>query len=322
MKLNGLHHITAVTADAPGNVDFYARVLGLRLVKKSVNQDDPLVYHLFYGDENAHPGADLTFFEYPDAPLGRAGDGMAYRVVWKVANSDAIAYWSERLAAEGVELQVNEQGNVSFAENDATATGLVFKDPEGLEHELITVDDGNEPLTANATDIPAEFRLQGFAGVRVYASQPSSSRDFLAKLLNFEHTNSGDDSDWTIKGDSRTSRYAYDEPPGGGMRGAGTIHHVAWTSANDEHSAWQNFLSDAGARPTPVIDRYYFESIYFTEPSGVLFELATPSPGFTADEPLETLGERLSLPPKFEPLRDQLEVTLTPLPNPRLAKQS
>jgi glyoxalase family protein len=176
MKLNGIHHITAITGDAPGNVDFYTRIMGLRMVKKSVNQDDPTVYHLFYGDEHAKPGLDLTFFEYP---------GVA---------------------------------------------------------------------------------------------------------------------------------------PGRGLQGAGTVHHVAWYSSDEEHEAWRDRVRAIGGHPTPVIDRHYFRSVYFREPSGVLFELATPSPGFTVDEPLETLGEQLSIPPALEPRRAEIEAALKPLPYRRAAR--
>ena len=156
MQLDGIHHITAITADAHRNVDFYARVLGLRLVKKSVNQDDPTVYHLFYGDEHAHPGLDLTFFEYPGAALGRAGEGMIHRVVWRVGSEDALDFWAARLAGEGIERRRD-------------GAGLRFADPEGLEHELLVPEVDDEALTAEHPEIPAELALQGFDGVRAYA---------------------------------------------------------------------------------------------------------------------------------------------------------
>src|SRR5207253_685648 len=228
MKLEGIHHITAITSDAPGNVEFYAGVLGLRLVKKSVNQDDPTVYHLFYGDEEGSPGADLTFFEYPGAARGRAGAGMVHRIVWRVASGGALDFWHERVQADGR---------------------------------------------------------------------------------------------WEVRGDQRGSFYAYDAPPAGAeaFQGAGTVHHVAFASQPQEQDEWRSRVAAAGARPTEVIDRFYFRSVYFREPSGVLFEIATIGPGFAVDEDEAHLGERLSLPPRFEPLRERLEGTLTPLPNPRLA---
>jgi glyoxalase family protein len=301
MKLEGIHHITAITADAPRNVDFYARLLGLRLVKKTVNQDDPTVYHLFYADEQGSPGSDLTFFEYPGARRGRAGAGMVHRVAWRVASEEAVDFWEERLRSEGVEVS-REPGQ------------LRFSDPEGLDLELAVVETEDEPLIAEHPEIPAELALQGFERVRAFAIAPEASRGFLAETLRFEST---DGLSYEARGDERGSFYVYDESPEPGVGGAGTVHHVAWASPMDDHEAWRRRVLEGGASPTPVIDRYYFRSIYFREPSGVLFEIATIGPGFTADEPLESLGERLSLPPNFEHLRDRLEPVLTPLPNPR-----
>jgi glyoxalase family protein len=304
MKLEGIHHVTAITADAPGNVDFYTRVLGLRLVKKTVNQDDPTVYHLFYADEKGSPGADITFFEYPGLPRGRAGAGMVHTVAWRVASSEALGFWAERLAAEGVD-----------GERDGDA--LRFADPEGMGLELRAVETPDEPLVAVRSDIPAEAALQGFDGVRAYATEPDASRPFLEETLAFDPTG---DSTWEIRGEERGSFYVYDEPPAErGLSGAGTVHHVAWSSTLSQHEAWRERAAQGGARPTPVIDRFYFRSIYFREPSGVLFEIATLGPGFTADEPLESLGEALSLPPAYEPLRERLEQVLTPLPETRPA---
>jgi glyoxalase family protein len=299
MRLEGIHHITAITADAPGNVDFYARVLGLRLVKKTVNQDDPTVYHLFYADEKGSPGSDLTFFEYPEARRGSAGDGMVHRVVWRVASEEALDFWETRLREAGAP--------VSRAERR-----LRFADPEGLDLELVAAENGDEPLIADSPEIPAELALQGFDGVRAFSSDPDRSREFL-EALGFE----GGDGEYEARGEERGSFYVYDASEGPAIPGAGAVHHVAWASPPEEHEAWRRRVQEAGGSPTPVIDRFYFKSIYFREPSGVLFEIATIGPGFTADEPLESLGERLSLPPNFERFRDQVEPALTPLPNPR-----
>jgi len=302
MRLEGIHHVTAITADAPRNVDFYARVLGLRLVKKTVNQDDPTVYHLFYADEKGSPGSDVTFFEYPGLPRGRAGAGMVHRVAFRVASEEALSYWVYRLGDEGIRSEVD-------------GPRLRFADPEGMGLELAVVETEDAPLIANHPDIPAELALQGFDGVRAYASDSDASRPFLEEALGFE---ANEDGSWEVRGEERGSLYGYDEPPAErGLSGAGTVHHVAWSSPTDEHEAWRVCVAQAGARPTPVIDRFYFRSIYFREPSGVLFEIATLGPGFTADEPLETLGEALSLPPAYEPLRERLEQVLTPLPDPR-----
>jgi glyoxalase family protein len=302
MKLEGIHHVTCITADAPGNVDFYARVLGLRLVKKTVNQDDPTVYHLFYADEKGSAGSDITFFEYPGARRGQAGAGMVHRVVWRVASERALDFWEERLGAEGVAVE-REPGR------------LRFSDPEGLDLELAVVETQDEPLVALHPEIPPDLALQGFDGVRAYTSRPDASRDFLERAVGFEPA--GEDV-WEARGDSRGGWYAYDPAPEErGLGGAGTVHHVAWASPMEEHEAWRQRVLEAGGSPTPVIDRFYFRSIYFREPSGVLFEIATLGPGFATDEPLEHLGERLSLPPAFEHLRDRVEPVLTPLPNPR-----
>ena len=304
MRLEGIHHITCITADAPGNVEFYVGVLGLRLVKKSVNQDDPTVYHLFYADEKGSAGSDITFFEYPGARRGRAGAGMIHTITWRVASEEALDFWEERLRGHGVS-PTRENGR------------LRFEDPEGLGLELAVVGTEDEPLIADHPEIPAQLALQGFDSVRAYSQDPEASRRLLEETLGFEPR---DESEWEARGGERGGTYAYDEAPAEpGIGGAGTVHHVAWASTMDEHEAWRDRVAEAGARPTPVIDRFYFRSIYFREPSGVLFEIATLGPGFTADEPLETLGERLALPPDYEPLRDRLEDVLTPLPDPRAA---
>jgi glyoxalase family protein len=301
MRLEGIHHITCITADAPRNVEFYVGLLGLRLVKKSVNQDDPTVYHLFYADEKGSYGADLTFFEYPGARRGRAGAGMAYRVVWRVGSPEALDFWAERLRAAGVESALDDGR-------------LLFRDPEGLELELAVVETKDPPLLADHPEIPKELALQGFDSVRVYSADPEQSRRFLEETMGF--TAAVDDI-WESRGEERGSLYVIDRADQRGEGGAGTIHHVAWASPMDEHEAWRERVAEGGARPTPVIDRFYFRSIYFREPSGVLFEIATIGPGFAVDEPADHLGERLSLPPDYEHLRAQLEPVLTPLPNPR-----
>lgn len=301
MKLEGIHHITAITGDARRNVDFYARVLGLRMIKKSVNQDDPTIYHLFYGDEEGLPGNDITFFEYPGAAPGRAGAGMIHRIVWRVGSEGAIGFWEERLGGEGIE-----------ARREGAA--LVFADPEGLEHELGVGDVPDPPLIAHSAELPDEHALQGFDAVRAYTADPERSRPLLEDGLAFERRSA---AEWEARGDERGGRVLYDRADRPGVPGAGTVHHVAWHSRDEDHEKWHERVIAQGARPTPVIDRYWFRSIYFREPSGVLFELATPSPGFTVDEPIETLGEQLTLPPDYEPQRERLEQLLTPLPDTR-----
>jgi glyoxalase family protein len=304
MKLEGIHHITAITGDAPRNVDFYARVLGIRLVKKTVNFDAPDVYHLYFGNEAGSPGSILTFFEFPGAAPGRAGAGMLHRIAWRVGSEDTLDFWADRLGTEGVA-------------TEREGARLQFADPEGLGLELAHVDTADPPLVARAEGIPPEHALQGFDGARAYTSAPSRSAPLLDRALSFERDGDGD-NDWIVAGEERASRWRYDPPPPErGVQGAGTVHHIAWACRTDDQPAWREAVAGAGAHVTPVIDRQYFESIYFREPSGVLFEIATIGPGFAIDEDPEHLGEALRLPPQHEHLRDELERTLTPLHNPR-----
>jgi glyoxalase family protein len=301
MKLEGIHHITAITADAQSNVDFYAGTMGLRLVKKTVNQDNPSVYHLFFADEKGSAGSDLTFFEFPGVPPGRAG--AVHRIVWRIGSHEAIDFWEGRLGGAGITAE-------------RVGAGLRFSDPEGLEHELAVVEVEDEPLIADHPEVSAEVALRGFHAVCAYSSAPDASSKLL-EALEFERL---DGDGWEARGSSRGGLYLYEEPPEEpALQGAGSVHHVAWASTLDEHEAWRERAISAGARPTPVIDRFYFRSIYFREPSGVLFEIATLGPGFTVDEPLEHLGEKLSLPPDFEHLRDEVEPNLRPVVNPRMS---
>jgi glyoxalase family protein len=303
MQLEGIHHITAITGDARRNVDFYTRVLGLRMAAKTVNQDDPTVYHLFYADELGRPGSELTFFEYPGAHAGRAGEGMVHRIVWRVGSPAALDFWADRIAADGAAVTRGENGSV------------VFDDPEGLGHEIVVSESGDEPLAAEHPEIPAEHALQGFEAVRAYSSRPETSGALLERILGARPAGDGT---WELRGERRGSVMAYDEPPSErGRPGAGTVHHVAWGTTVGEHPRWQEHLTSEGVPTSGIIDRHYFHSIYFREPSGVLFEIADDGPGFTVDVPLEELGSKVILPPKLEPHREQIEAQLTPLPDPR-----
>jgi glyoxalase family protein len=277
-------------------------VLGLRLVKKSVDQDVPSIYDLYYGSERGDSGAILSFFEYPGIQVGRAGAGMVHRLTWRIGSEEALEFWARRLGDERCEY---ERSNAR----------LRFRDPEGLELELAIVETGDEPLTAFHPEIPEELALRGFDSVRAYARDPRRSRELLEGALGFERRS---EAVWSVRGETRGGLFAFDSAPVGvGIQGAGTVHHVAWASSLREHESWHQALAMAGARATPVVDRFWFRSFYFREPSGVLFEIATIGPGFGVDEAIEHLGRRLVLPPVVEHLRAEIEPALTPLPDPR-----
>jgi glyoxalase family protein len=302
MKLDGINHITAITGDAPRNVDFYTGVLGLRLVAKTVNQDDPSVYHLFYADEDGSAGSDITFFEYPGAAPGRVGAGCAYRVVWRVGSPDSLAFWAERLASLELERTIGAGGAV------------LFKDPEGLEHEILVEQVPDAPVSARHPEIPPEHALIGFAGVRAHSMREPASLEFLlgklAATVVDEHT-------LELRGEHRGCWITFDPPPDGRMiQGAGSIHHVAWGTTVAEHPRWHEQLAAEGVPTTPIIDRHFFHSIYFREPGGILYEVADDGPGFADGGPLSELGRKVILPPWLEQHRAQIEARLTPLPDP------
>ncbi|MSX02646.1 MAG: ring-cleaving dioxygenase [Actinobacteria bacterium] len=303
MALEGIHHITAITGDADTVVDFYGRVLGLRLVKQTVNFDDPTAYHLYFGAEDGATGSVLTFFEYPGAAPGLPGEGMIHSITWRVASDEALDFWQARL----------RDAEMSVLRGEGR---LEFRDPEGLACELVVDESGEAPLTASFAEVPLEFALQGFAGVRAYAREPQLSEPLLTAL---GFTESGDDGRWLLKGERRSATLRYDDPPLDSPRpGAGTVHHVAWSAADDaELGACAEKANAAGSRATPIIDRDYFHAVYFREPSGVLFEVASRDIGFTVDEPEDELGRSLKLPQQFEQHREQIEQKLAPLTNPR-----
>jgi glyoxalase family protein len=304
MKLEGLHHITMITGDARRNVAFYADALGLRLVKKTVNFDDPSAYHLYFGDEAGSPGSILTWFEFAGAAPGHPGDGMIHTLQLGVADDAALDFWAHRLAGRG-----------HTAEREGQT--LRFADPDGLMLELVVADDGNPPLRAVHPEIPAEHAITGLEGARAYAAAVPVADPLLTEVLGF--TDAGD-GDYRVQGEHRHFHWGYDPArERQGRPGSGTVHHIAWASQDDDHTAWQQRVRAAGRHVTEVIDRDYFNAIYFREPRGVLFEIATLSPGFATDEAAEHLGESLQLPRQHEALRPALERTLTPVVNPRVA---
>ena len=309
MNLDGIHHITAITGDAPRNVDFYTRTLGLRMTAKTVNQDDPSVYHLFYGDENAQPGADLTFFEYPGAVPGRPGAGMVHRIVWRVASPQALDFWATRLGDDG-------------AATERDGESLLFADPEGLAHQLIVDESGDEPLIADHPEITAGLALQGFEGVRAYSFRPDDSAVVLERLMGAVRRDAGDGAPtFELRGERRGGWIAWDPAPAErGRQSAGTVHHIAWGTSDADMQSWIDTVAAAGIPNSGYVDRHYFHSLYFREPGGVLYELATREPGFTVDGPVEELGTKLILPPFLEPRRAQIAARLTPLPDPRAGR--
>jgi glyoxalase family protein len=304
MKLEGMHHITMITGDATANVGFYADVLGLRLVKKTVNFDAPEAYHLYFGDELGSPGSILTWFEFAGARRGRPGAGMIHTIQLGVASDASLDFWAGRLKAKGYGSERSEGS-------------LAFEDYDGLRLELVVADDGNPPLRAEHPEVPAEHALLGVEGARAYPSRGlEADRELLTGTLGFSELSEGE---YRLDGDERHFHWGYDEPAGRGVQGAGTVHHIAWHARDEDHVAWQQRVARAGMQVTPVIDRDYFNAIYFRQPQGVLFEIATTSPGFAVDEDAEHLGETLRLPRQHERLRPQLEALLTPLSNPRAA---
>ena len=304
MRLDALHHITMITADAQTRVDFAADVLGLRLVKQTVNFDAPDSYHLYFGDEAGSAGSLLTWFEFPDAARGRAGSGMVHTIQLAVPSTASLAFWAERLAARGLPTTPG-------------AGSLAFADDEGLGFELVVAEDDAPRLVAHHPEIPAEHAIVGIAGARAYAAFDQVEERVLTDVLGFTYLGEGA---YRLDGDARSARFAYDAAPAAaGRLGAGTVHHIAWTSQDDDHLAWQRRVRDAGGYVTDVQDRDYFRAIYFREPRGVLFELATVAPGFAVDEAPEHLGEELRLPAQHAHLRARLERELTPLVNPRTA---
>jgi glyoxalase family protein len=308
MRLEGLHHITMITGDAQSNVAFYADTLGLRLVKKTVNFDDPSAYHLYFGDETGAPGSILTWFEFAGAVRGRAGIGMIHTLQLGVPDAASIEFWATRLADRGVS-----------AERSADGSSLVFEDPDGLRLQLVVADDGNPPLKAAHPEVPAEHAITGLEGARAYSMFSSVEESVLTDVLGFEHEGDGE---YRLQGEQRHFHWAYDAAPALAPRpGAGTVHHIAWASQDDDHLKWQARIAEADGYVTEVKDRDYFNAIYFREPRGVLFEIATLSPGFAVDEDAAHLGEALRLPKQHEHLRAELERTLQPVVNPRVAQR-
>lgn len=317
LELGGLHHLTAVTAHAAENVAFYTQTLGLRLVKKTVNQDDVSAYHLFYGDEVGHAGTEVTFFDWAHAAPNRAGTGEVAAIALRVADRTALDWWAARFREFGV---VHEP----IAERAGRAT-LRFTDPEGQRLEL--VEDGENPGVPAGVPwagslVPVAWQLRGLSAVTLVVARLAPTVAVLTELLGFRQV--GLDT-----AEQGANAVVLETGPGGpgtrvrvvgrpelspARQGRGGVHHVAFRTPDEEqHRAWQRRIAAAGLNVTPVIDRYYFRSLYFREPGGVLFEIATDGPGFATDEDPAHLGERLALPPFLEPHRARIEAGLTPI---------
>ena len=303
MKVDGLHHVTAITADVEANLDFYGRLLGLRLVWQGVNADDPEMRHIAYGDECGNPGSVVTFFDMPGVSRGRAGAGMVHRLLLRVADEEALDFWERRLARNGVSIE--RSGDL-----------LVFADPDGLGLGLVVDDGEDEPLVAWAADVDEYVAIRGLHGVHAYGSEAALTTKLLGGLLGMRPMGAGR---W-LAFERRQAEVVYDEPPATpGQLGAGTIHHIAFAIRNGEEHRWHELLAGAGLRPTPVTDRTMAKSIYFREPGGVLFELATDEPGFVF-EPVDCLGESLVLAGDLESRRTELERRFPLLRNPRATR--
>jgi len=308
MRVNGLHHITAIAGPAQENLDFYAGVLGMRLVKKSVNQDDPGTYHFFFADAEGHPGSDLTFFPWQQLAPPRLGHGLAVEVALEVP-SGSLRYWGQRLEQYQVPI-----GRIEPRFGESVLTAL---DPHGLRLALVEAAPSRRriftPWDGSAVD--ADHQIRGLHGAQIWERQAGPTTTFLTEVLGFEPL--GSERGWT--------RYGFPDSPGvvdvlstpderRGAWGVGCVHHLAWRVDDEGQQLLMRAQVEAGgARPTPVIDRFWFKSVYFKEPGGVLFEIATDGPGFAVDEDRAHLGETLVLPPWLEAERDVIEAALPPV---------
>ena len=312
MQLSGIHHLTAVSADAPGNVRFYTKLLGLRLVKKTVNQDDVSAYHLFYADGKANPGTDLTFFDFPAAPE-RRGTNSISRTGLRVAGEKSLGYWRDRLREAGA-----HTGDVGEVDGRLT---LPFEDDEG--QRLVLVDDGGKGAASpwEKSAVPEEHQIRGLGPIMLTVHDLASTEMVLTRVMNMRRVR-----DYAAHG-AQIHVFAMGEggiaaelhvieqkgvAPAG--QGAGGVHHVAFSTPDEtQYHAWTQRLNEFGIRNSGEIDRFYFRSLYFREPNGILFEIATDGPGFATDEPMEKLGEKLALPPFLEPRRAEIEAGLKPI---------
>lgn len=317
--LKGQHHVSAITANAQQNYHFYTQILGMRLVKKSINQDDPSVYHLFYADERGNPGTDLTFFEIPHAAPTVVGTNSITATSLRVANDSTLQYWQDRFNEHGV-----DHDEISHHTGRAT---LAFRDPEGQRLVLVSDEHNNGVAGGHPWEwspVPIEYGILGLGPVTLTVSRPERTARILVDIMGFKETGSYASP---IAGNPDIRVYTTGEGGTGAeihleeivelpreRSGSGSVHHVAFRVENEEElHRWVEWITQNGIPNSGFVERYYFKSLYFREPNGILFELATDGPGFESDEPFETLGERLSLPPYFEHQRSTIEAKLKPL---------
>jgi glyoxalase family protein len=301
----GLHHVTVIASDPQRNLDFYTQVLGLRFVKRTVNFDDPGTYHFYFGDDVGTPGTILTFFPWPGATEGRRGAGETVATAFSIPVG-SLAYWRERLSSKGVDAEEN----VYFG-----GTHLTFSDPDGMVLELVEHVEAQIVRAPRYSDVPARHAIQGFFGTTLLELTLMRTQAMLGIMGYRKLAEEGDRSRYAPEGDARGRilDIVVDKDARPGSMGAGTVHHIAFRASDDSAQLdWQRELGRQ-VSVTPVQDRTYFHSIYFREPGGVLFEIATDAPGFLIDEPVESLGEALRIPEWFEPQRSLIEARVQPL---------
>jgi glyoxalase family protein len=306
--ITGIHHITAISGDARENLEFYTNVLGMRLVKKSVNQDDPGTYHLFYADGDGHPGTDLTFFPFQNSPPGRLGIGLGVEIALAIPQG-SVEYWSRRLQEADVKI-----GGIESRRGDRA---LTFADPHSQHLALVETSDAREFAPWDRSPVPPDMQIVGLHAVRLWERDLGLTSSFLTTVLEFEDY--GEADGWHrfgVAGGGSGKHLEIRELPQGtrGAWGVGTMHHVAWRVADESvELRVRERIAQAHRRPTEVIDRFWFKSVYFLEPGGVLFEIATDGPGFATDEDPAHLGEQLVLPPWLESQRREIEAVLPKL---------
>ena len=304
MKTSGIHHISAIVGHPQETVDFYSDVLGLRLVKKTINFDDPRTYHLYFGNKDARPGSIITFFPWIDAHQGRIGGGQVGATIYAVP-TDSLNFWEKRLADKNISFDKTERFSETF---------LQFEDPHGLRLELVERKEG--PLNSWSNDgVSPETAVKGFGGAILYSTDPQETIKTLTETMGL-YKQSENEQFIRLKADGDIGDLidVKREPERLGRMGVGTVHHIAWRAHNEtDHKNWQILVSKHGHQITEIKDRKYFKSIYFREPGHILFEIASDGPGFTVDESPETLGRTLKLPYQYEEQRNELEQQLVPL---------